>query len=557
MNILGVNISHDSSAALIKDGRIVADVAEERFSRVKHSCEFPARAIRHCLNAGNLSSHELDIIAIASSIPSPLFDLFFPTPDMMSTRHWAKHQHDFFSNSAIPLYFDRFPIGQATKFHRISHHLAHAASAYYTSGFEDRTLVITADGEGEGVSVTAWIGESGKLQPICKVASPGSLGYSYGSVTEALGWWIGDGDGKTMGLAAFGTPLATAELLRKFFPLYSGHRLVRGIDFDLTKPYVDHGQSHSHVGTSIDAAKTVEAHSREDIAAGAQALLEETALEIVGSLLEQTSARYAAFAGGVFLNVKLNQAIRENDALESSWVFPNAGDSGLALGATLHAASSYGEWGLSPRISEIFWGPEYDDPAIARHLEDRHISYRRVLDIPGEICRILQTGEPIALFQGRMESGPRALGSRSILASPSDPDARQRINRQVKFREDFRPFCPSLLESDSAALLRRSITDPFMIQAFDALPELTSAAPAIVHVDGTVRPQVVRPQDSPLLAEIIETFKQTTSIPCVLNTSFNLAGEPLACSPADATSTFFSSGLRFMMMGNLLVEKGT
>jgi len=560
MKILGVHLGHDSGAALVVDGRVVADVAEERLTRIKHDEGAPIQSIEQCLRIGHLGMQDIDVIALTSlgysALINPLFDLHHDQkelPDLKRrTMDLLRRRKSYWK---LPTYMNPFVAGPKTRIVRIEHHLAHAASAYYTSGSREKQLVVTLDGAGDGVSGVVWRGEGGRITPLKRFSPEGSLGWFYGNVTEALGWWHGDAEGKTMGLAAYGDPDKARGVLDPFHPKYSAGELIEQHHFDDYSFWTHAGEVHYHLDEANAIAKLIAKHGRENIAAEAQRVLEEQVGQIVFPWLEKEGTRRLACAGGTFLNVKLNQRIWESGTLDVQHIFPNAGDAGLAVGAALHCYYQENPDAPIYPLETVQWGPEFSNEEIRDIMHRRGLAPRFEEDIAGATARLLANNKAVGWFQGRMESGPRALGGRSILISPLRVENRDHINHDVKFRESFRPLCPSMLAGDESRYFEQSRTEKFMITSFKAAPQKKDSIPAVVHVDGTVRPQSVDRSSQPLFHNLIREFGAITGEPIVLNTSFNIRGEPIVCDPRDAIRTFADTGLDYLVIGNYVVSK--
>lgn len=565
VKILGVRIGHDSSACLVVDGKIIADSSEERFTRIKNDGTLPIRAIEYCLRAGALKMEEIDIVAIPSVDPSPEFDRFSyrstvrtsPQRNPVGIRGRAKRILSLSETEAppaLPLYFTPFRLKEDCAIVLVEHHLAHAASAYYTSGFNNRKcLIVTMDGRGDGVSVAVWRGLNGRIEPIVKMGGESSIGWFFSAVTEALGWRHGSDEWKTMGLAPYGKPKPGA--LDGFHPVFKNGALLKAHEYGAATRWHDHGVNHYHLHDSESLRKIVDNLGRETVAAEAQRVVEEQAFEVILPWLEKEGTRSLCCAGGVFLNVKMNQRIWYSGRVDEQWIFPNPGDAGLAAGAALYAyAQERPEW-TGERLKTMYFGPEFSDQEIIDLLKERKIDYEYNEDIASVAARYLANNKIVAWFQGRMESGPRALGSRSILMSPLRAEHKDLINACVKYREAFRPFCPSILHERRADYLQNAREERFMITSFDVVPTITARIPAVVHVDNTVRPQTVRREDNPLYHDLIQAFGDLTGEYVILNTSLNIKGEPIVCTPREALRCFFDTGLDILIMGHCLIRK--
>ncbi len=561
MIILGIHHGHDSSAALIRDGKIIADVAEERFVRIKHYCGLPHRAVEYCLKEAGIEMPEVDVIAIASSLKRPQINHLFRFPK-------GRGQSESLQRKALnvlrqargyavehpPLYIQPFKVSAHTEVVNVEHHLAHAAAAYYTSGSVEKQLIVTMDGTGDNVSTAVWRGEGGRIAPLQKWDLEGSLGIFYSNVTEALGWWHGDGEGKTMGLAPYGDPAKAEGSLNGFFPKFSAGELSSAKNFGLPHVWLEAGALHHHFHEAEKIVPILEKFGREHVAAEAQRVLEEQVAELVFPWMHRESTSNLSCSGGIFLNVKLNQRLWETGRIANHWIYPNPGDSGLAVGAALHAWHSHSHAPIS-RLEHLYLGPQYDREEIIRLLDLRKIPYETVDDPARTAADHLARNEIVAWFQGRMESGPRALGHRSILMSSGSKANKDAINAKVKFREAFRPFCPSLCDEARASYLEHERSEPFMITSFTCPDDKRARIPAVVHEDGTLRPQTVQADVEPLYHRLLSEFGKLTGDPVLLNTSMNLMGEPISCTPRDAIRCFFDNGIDALVLGNVVIRK--
>lgn len=573
--ILGVHLGHDSSAAIVGDGKIVSAAAEERFTRLKHYSYLPIRSIGYCLKEANIDIQDVSLIVIPSIARQQDIEVFFERLSNGTVRRDTpdkkKNFQDIFRyflvevsrrlNSWTPLeppsYIKTYPFPKDREILQIEHHLAHGASSYYTSGFSEKTLVITSDGSGDGLSTTVWVGENGKLSSRLKIGRDGSLGAFYGLITEALGWWVGDGEGKTMGLAPYGNTKKTKGVLNEFLPIYQNGYLKKGYNWGFPGIWLDLGGSHFHFKDTPKVVKLIKKYGSENIAAEAQRVLEEQLVNFVSSWIERENTKYLAAAGGVFLNVKANQRIWETNLLKDFHIYPDAGDGGISVGAALYGYFKDGEQ-KAPKIRSVYFGPVYPNKEIEQTLKVRQISYRFLNNnkLVSEIAKLLADNKIVGWFQGKMEVGPRALGNRSILMDPRKAENKDIINSRVKYREPFRPFCPSMTEQGAKDYLVNPTPNPnFMIISFDVTEEKKSKIPSVVHVDGTMRPQVLKKSDNPLYYSLIEEFGKITGVPVLLNTSFNIKGEPIVLSPEDAIQCFYNTGLDYLVLNNFLISK--
>ncbi len=550
MYVLGIHVGHDSNVALVKDGIVVADIAEERLRGVKHFSETPSLGLEWCLREAGISMEDVDIIAVVSLDTLNSQPYFVKTLGLDKERLNPKHAY-----IEPPTYIKSYQISKGTELVHVDHHLAHAASAYFTSGYNDKCLIITADGIGDSVSLAVWRGEDGGIEPLMKVGAEGSLGWFYGAVTEALGWWVGDGEGKTMGLAPYGNTKGMEGIFDSIIPHYENGRLIKGHNFGDPCYWQSGGSFHWHLRDSEYVKGLVDKYGRENIAAEAQWALEEEMLKIILPWLEREGVNKFCCSGGVFLNIKLNQRVWESKRLDHQHIFPNAGDGGLGVGAALYAYyHTTSEEGIKP-ISHIYWGPAYLNHEIEEILKARNIPHRFCDDISLKCAQLLAAGKILGWFQGRMESGPRALGNRSILIDPRKAENKDIINKRVKFREPFRPFCPSLPLEAADKYLENWRMERYMITSFNGKEETRGEIPAVVHVDKTLRPQIVERSENEKFWSLLTEFGELTGTPVLLNTSFNIKGEPIVCSPRDAIRCFYDTGMDYLALGDFLISK--
>lgn len=573
MNILGISgtVSHDASAALLVNGKLVAAVEEERFIRDKHAKgKYPLEASKYCLQQAGLEAKDIDVVALPyAEIPlsSParwhFAKRYWYAPDraldalLNGNRHFRRNMVK--TNQLLDdLGIDR----NKTKVVPVEHHLAHASSAYHLSGFKEKTAILGIDGKGEYATTFFGYGENGKIHKIKEFFDPDSLGGVYGALTQFLGFEMLDGEFKVMGMAPYGDPKRfdfsrLIDYSNKDFKVNTN--LVNTVGL---RRHKENGQAFYFSDKLIDWLGPMR-HGDEiddpyiDYAASMQALLEDVALGLVdhylGDILKETGK--LAYAGGVALNVKLNQRIIARDDLKELYVQPAANDAGTALGAATYVAAEMGE--TSERMDHAYWGPEYSEQEIldacAQHAEKPEPI--KIENASETGAKILAAGNPLAWFQGRMEFGPRALGNRSILGDPSCSGVADRINAQIKYRERWRPFCPSMLDTVAEDILQTDHPSPFMTFTFDVNEAWKARIPEVVHEDGTARAQIVTKEANPRYYALIEELNRLRDVPVVLNTSLNRRGEPMVCSPTDALNMFYGSDLEYLIMGDVLVMK--
>lgn len=573
MIVLGVAgaVSHDPSAALFIDGELVAAAEEERFIRDKHAKgRFPYEAARFCLEFAGIRPGQVEVVAF----PYARIPLFGSAARWhYAARHWYApdralaaifhgNRRYWRNRRRTEKLMADLGINNA-RLEMVEHHLAHASSAYHLSGFQEKTAILGIDGKGEYATTFFGWGENGRIHRIREFYDPDSLGGLYGAMTEYLGFEMLDGEFKVMGMAPYGDP-ERFDLSRlidyddKGFRVNT--RLVNVVGLRRWKDASGKGYYFSpklvewlgpvRQGDEIDDPYV-------DYAASLQALLEKVSLGLIdhylGDILKETGK--LAFAGGVALNVKLNQRILARDDVEELFIQPAASDAGTAIGAASYVASLAGE-SIQP-MKHAYLGPRYTTEQCIAAVEARpeKPAWRRMENVPGETARLLAEGNPVAWFQGRMEFGPRALGNRSILGAPNVPGIADRINEQIKYRERWRPFCPSILDRVAPDMLQTDHPAPYMTITFDVGEGWKERVPEVVHEDGTARAQVVTRESNPRYYELIEALEELTGNGVVLNTSLNRRGEPMVCSPEDALNMFFGSDLQYLVMEDILVAK--
>jgi carbamoyltransferase len=555
---IGINYSqmHDSSACIARDGEVLFAVAEERLSRVKHDARFPTLSIRACLDFAGVRPDQVDFLCQGWSRPRVAFlhDLnCFATRKqpvdsralLNSTRHFASMWHQ---RGGENRFRQMFP-GAKTRFRFVDHHLAHAISAYAFSGFDD-AVVLVLDGRGAWEATSLWRGRDGHLEHVWTIPWPNSLGLFYAQFTHYLGFTPYSDEWKVMGLAPYGEPGID---LRDFIVpddnpyRVDTHRL-------LGKDSAPIAGIESRLGVGRVPESDIDA-GHKNMAFAVQDMCEQAMMTLARAAVAQTGCRSLCLAGGVALNSKANGKILASGVLDRIFVQPAASDDGVCLGAAL--APMLDDNGKFPprKMRHAYLGTESSDAEIAKALETYKIRATRVADPAASAAEMLACGKILGWFQGRMEFGPRALGSRSILADPRDPDMNAKVNNAVKFREWWRPFAPSMLSEVASEYLESATDSPFMVLTAQVRPEKRSIIPAVTHVDGSARPQTVERDVSPLYWSLIYEFGQRTGVPVVMNTSFNLRGEPIVCSPTDAIRTFFSSGMDVLVIGSFVVEK--
>ncbi len=552
MNVAGISaFFHDSACCLLRDGRLVAAAAEERFSRLKHDPRLPAAAFRSCLRAGGLGVADLDCVAYYEQPVDKLARQLWagppegPAPDLA----WL--------DPGRPERAIREGLGYEGPIVSFPHHRSHAASAFLFSGFPAAAL-LTVDGVGEWATTTYGRGEAGRLDLFAEVHFPHSLGLFYSTLTSYLGFAVDDGEGKVMGLAACGEPRYVAALRAlvecgpggelaldlRYFDFVRGRRMYSAALCDLL------GEPPRRPGTELT-------RFHRDLARSLQLVLEEVLLEKARWLRAETGARNLCMAGGVALNAAANGRIRRESGFAELFVQPAAGDAGGCLGAAALAHVELAGGRPPEPLRHVFLGPRWTADEVAGLLAATGLAARdfrgREAELLEAVVDRLVAGKVVAWFQGAMELGPRALGARSLLADPRDPGMRDRLNRAVKRREGFRPFAPSVLAAHAAGHFALAHPSPFMLETCAVTSPLD--LPAVTHADGSARPQTVDPATAPRFAALLAAFHRRTGCPLLLNTSFNVRGEPIVCSPVDALYCFADAEIDCLALEDFLLDR--
>ena len=561
MYILGLNAAfHDSSAALLRDGIPIAAAEEERFTRIKHgkrpmpllSYQLPFHAISYCLEEAGISLRDVDRIAYSYDP-----DVVDPVSGAQ-TKQWAsgfgRWGETFIAGirAAPRLLRDDVPhhlqslldgiesYADVPPFEFVEHHLAHAASAYYVSGF-DESAILTLDGRGERVTTLAALGRGPEIRRVAEVEFPHSLGLLYEEVTSYLGFLRSSDEYKVMALASFGSDRCVDEF-RKLVRLDgAGHYTIEPLMLE------------QRFGPRRRRGDRLSQH-HYDLAFALQQTLEESVLELAEWLHHQTGSRNLCMAGGVALNCVMNARVRDDGPFDRVFVQPAAGDAGTALGAAYVVDVQQRGSAIPFTMSDAYLGPEYSEQAIRRALDRAKVPYSRPRDIAAATAELLTKDLIMGWFQGRMEFGPRALGSRSIVASPSDPNMKDRLNN-IKDREEFRPVAPAVLAERAAEYFSPPVADPFMLFVSEVVPERAHEIPAVRHVDGTARIQTVSREHAPGFHALLSAFAERSGVPVVVNTSFNSLGRPIVNTPEDALECFFTTPLDALAIGPYLLRK--
>ena len=593
MITLGINAAfHDSSAAIVVDGQVVAAAEEERFTRIKHgkrpvpfsAWELPFNAINFCLAQAGITLQEVDHIGYSFNPerfvndPSELQAATIAIPLREAAEspngHWLNPWDPLFLSAIVnapgqladgaPHHlkkrFARAAGGQAKhRWHFLDHHLCHQASSFLAAPFE-HCAVMTLDGRGERATTSLGRYQNNRYQPLAETQMPHSLGMLYERITDHLGFLHSSDEYKVMALAAMGEPTQYELLDSKIRLTGNGCYEIEPIDFEAV-----FGPRRERGGPMLQR--------HFDAAASVQKIVESTVLALADWLHRETGERHLAMAGGVALNCVMNSVLRDAGIFDQVWIQPAAGDAGTALGAALWLdacarsnapAESFNRPDaitLAPRqwtMRDAYLGPEFSDDEIERHLRWAKLDYERVDDVAQATAQLLGDNCIVGWFQGRMEFGPRALGARSIIASPIDPGMQSRLN-ELKDREDFRPVAPVVLEERLADWFEPASANGgesrFMLFVYDVSAERAKQIPSACHSDHTARVQTVSAETNPRFHALLEAFDRRTGIPVLINTSFNVRGEPMVSNPKAAIEAFFSTPLDALVIGSFIVRK--
>ncbi|MDQ8197550.1 carbamoyltransferase [Pelagicoccus enzymogenes] len=590
--ILGISAYyHDSAAALVVDGEIVAAAQEERFSRIKHDPSFPAQAVTYCLGEAGITIEEIDFVVYYEK-PLLKFERILET--------YLKHAPKGFSSfvKSMPTWLkeklflkrelrnELAKIGECTPANVpdllfTAHHQSHAASAFFPSHFE-KSAILCLDGVGEWATTSCWKGDRSELTPIWEIKFPHSLGLLYSAFTYYCGFRVNSGEYKLMGLAPYGSPKYVSKIYDNLLNVRENG------DFQLNTKYFNYEVGLSMTGKKFDKLfgrppRDPESELTEfdmDLARSIQQVTEETVVKIAQNIKSETKERHLCLAGGVALNCVANAAIRKAAIFEDIYVQPASGDAGGAIGAALAGWHIHLDKPRTPAAnrktsqSGTYLGPSYTDNQIKQELDELGAAYEHLADSALQtVAELLDKGNVVGWFQGRMEFGPRALGARSILADPRDPDMQSKVNLKIKFRESFRPFAPAVLAERASEWFDLNTDDPFMLftsklsenkriavdesqhLGLDKLKVTRSEVPSVTHVDYSARVQTVHKESNPRFWELIQKFYQITGCPILINTSFNVRGEPIVSSPTDALKCLARTEMDYLLIGNLLIKR--
>ncbi|MBI4403952.1 MAG: carbamoyltransferase [Deltaproteobacteria bacterium] len=586
MNILGISaFYHDSAACLMQDGQITAAAHEERFTRKRHDPSFPKKSIEYCLAQAGITESGVDLVAFYEK-PFIKFERI-----LESLCEYAPHTYGL-SLKALPVWIkDKLwmkkliwrEFGRKLPVYFCGHHEAHAASAFFPSPFQE-AATLTVDGVGEWSTTTWGVGIGNHLELRSEIRYPNSLGLLYSAFTQYLGFRVNSAEYKVMGLAPYGEPVYADRIKKHLVEIFDDGSFLLNIDY-----FAFHKEQET-IGSTFESlfgqkrrnseSKVEKFHA--DIARSIQAVTEEIMLKLSNHVYEQTEMKNLCLAGGVALNCVANGIISREGRFKNIWIQPGAGDSGGALGSAYlawhHIKKMPRPESIGDRQQGSFLGPEYGAEEIEQELKAYGLQYKKYSypDMVGAAATILAEQKILGWFQGRMEFGPRALGSRSILGDARNPEMQKRMNLKIKFRESFRPFAPSVIAEDAAKYFELDVASPYMLltcqvkgwageakiavgQSTTWISEMLRAVPgripAVTHVDGSARVHTVERGTNPLFYELLQNFKKATDCPVLINTSFNVRGEPIVCSPRDAIRCFLKTDIDALAIGPFITDR--
>ena len=561
MNILGIScFYHDAAAALVQDGRLTAAAQEERFTRKKHDQDFPGHAIDFCLERSNLKPQDLDYVVFYDK-PFVKFDRILQT--YIAT--WPKGLFSFLK--AMPIWIkEKIWIPQTIKSELdyegeilfAEHHVSHAASAFLVSPFEE-AAILTTDGVGEWDTTTYGIGRGNDISLLKSIQFPHSLGLFYSAFTYYLGFRVNSAEYKVMGLAPYGEP--------RFYDLIMRELVTTREDgsFNLNMRYFTYeyglkmtGRKFTGLfGEPVRKPESSLTQFHKDVAASLQKATDTIMVNMARHVERETEMKYLCMAGGVALNCVSNSKILENTSFHDIFVQPAAGDAGGAVGAAYYVHNTILGNPRTFAMNHVFLGPEFSDEQIEAMLKSKNVSYRKFdrHELLRETAQLIANQKVVGWFQGRMEFGPRALGNRSIIADARNPKNQSVVNLKIKFRESFRPFAPTILEDRTEEYFEFDRPSPYMLFVANVRTDKRTI-PAVTHVDGSARLQTISRQQNPLYYDLVAEFDRQTGCPVIINTSFNVRGEPIVCTPEDAWRCFMRTEMDCLVMGSFIIEKG-
>ena len=560
MVILGINyMFHDSSACILKDGELVVALEEERFTRNKHDVVFPHKSILKCLEIAQLTINDIDHIALSFK---PSLDIYRKIAFIF------KHPSKLLANISLHLLRYYWRYRTITKWHQstfkvnkptlhfVPHHQSHIAGSFFCSPYDEAAL-LSMDGSGEWATASLGYGKGIDVTEFKRIFFPNSMGSIYEAITFFCGFKPSYDEGKTMGLAPMGNSAVFIDQVRKIINVApDGDLLIDFEYFDFDDGQFDYlsEKFYQTFGKPRLPHEEFEQHHM-DVAAAFQVRLEEIGLALCKMLKDKTKADYLVVAGGVSLNSVMNGRIVRESGFKDLYVMPAAGDNGTSIGAAYYVHNAILKNLRSAPHMNPYLGTEYSNEQIEFVLKECKLSYEYHENIEQKTAELLHAGHILCWFQGRMEIGPRALGGRSIIADPTKKEMKDKINAQVKHREAYRPFAPSAIKEAAVEYFETVVEDPFMLKVCMVKKDKIAILPAITHVDGSARLQTVDAETHPRYHKMISAFGKLSGVPVILNTSFNIMGEPIVESPYHAVRCFFSTGLDYLIIGNYIVKK--
>jgi len=540
---------------------VVAAAEEERFTRKKHDNSFPINAINYCLKEGGISPENLHYVAFYEK---PLIKFERILQSCVETYPFSLMQ--FYK--AIPTWLNeklrikstiKNKLGYKKEVLFVDHHDSHAASCFFVSPFK-KAAIFTIDGVGEWKTAGMYAGDGNKIVPIKEIHFPHSLGLLYSTITAFLGFRVNNDEYKVMGLAPYGNPAFMKEF-RKIIDIKDDGSFKLNMDYFAyrTKSRMWSDKLERELGNPREYGNKI-TKRHKDIAATLQKVTEEAYIKIANHLYETTKIKNLCIAGGVGLNSVSNGKLYDETPFENIFIQPAASDAGGALGAAMYAHTQILGGKRNFKMEHAYFGPGFTDKEVEEFLKTKGIRYEKLSkkDLSKKVARLVAKDKIVALFQGRMEWGPRALGNRSILANPINPDMKDIINKKVKHREPFRPFAPGVIAEDAHkyfVLPHKKLDSPYMLFVFDVKKSKRKRIPAVTHVDGTSRIQTVSRSTNKVYYDIIKEFGKLTGVPIVLNTSFNVRGEPIVCTPEDAYNCFVNTQIDYLVLNRFLINK--
>lgn len=561
MNVLGIScFYHDSAAALLRDGRIVAACQEERLSRKKHDSSFPERAVKYVLREAGITPEQLDVVG------------FYDKPLLKFERMLSTYIATF--PRSFPSFRKAMPVWMREKLWVPSlirkklapykgpilfaeHHMSHAASCFLVSPFEE-AAILTVDGVGEWATASFGVGRGTDIELFKEIRFPHSLGLLYSAFTYYLGFKVNSAEYKVMGLAPYGKPVHYDKIMKEMVHLQEDGSFKLNMDY-FSYDYgltMTNGRFNDFFSGPPRKPETWMTEREFDIAASVQKVCEEVVLKMVNYIHKETGLNRLCMAGGVALNCVANGRVIRETPMKELFVQPAAGDAGGAVGVAHYLYNTIEKQPRGPAWTHAYLGPSYSDTEISSYLQSIGAKHEVLgdSDLLKRTARVIADGKVVGWYQGRMEFGPRALGGRSILADPRDPKMRDTLNMKIKFREGFRPFAPSVLLERSSEWFDIDCDSPYMLLVAQ-VREGHRTIPSVTHVDNSARLQTVTRETSPLYYDLIQEFDKLTGVPVIINTSFNVRGEPIVCTPHDAYLCFMRTNMDHLVLGHHFLSK--